>query len=317
MVCERKAGSNLRLNFLLITILLLTMFVAGCGSEKKNPSRPGDDSAAFTFVDDIGRKVTVIKPERLVSLTPSSTEILFALGLGDKVVGVDDYSNYPAAALKIDKVGAYDKPILEKIVALKPDLVLADSIHEEAVKRLEEMGISVAVVFPSDLEEVLTGIRWIGIATGARDRAVELEAELTERIRLVDEKVASIPEQERPWVYYEVSSEPIMTAGPKTLSSELIVRAGGRNIAHDAATDYPEFSPEAIVSRNPDVIIFPEIHGTDAVEVETIKARPGWGTVEAVQNGRLYSVDADILSRPGPRVVEALEKMMQLFHPGI
>lgn len=317
MVCERKAGSNLRLNFLLITILLLTMFVAGCGSEKKNASRPGDDSAAFTFVDDIGRKVTVIKPERLVSLTPSSTEILFALGLGDKVVGVDDYSNYPAAALKIDKVGAYDKPILEKIVALKPDLVLADSIHEEAVKRLEEMGISVAVVFPSDLEEVLTGIRWIGIATGARDRAVELEAELTERIRLVDEKVASIPEQERPWVYYEVSSEPIMTAGPKTLSSELMVRAGGCNIAHDAATDYPEFSPEAIVSRNPDVIIFPEIHGTDAVEVETIKARPGWGTVKAVQNGRLYSIDADILSRPGPRVVEALEKMMRLFHPGI
>lgn len=317
MVCERKAGSNIGLNFLLITILLLTMFVAGCGSEKKNASRPGDDSAAFTFVDDIGRKVTVIKPERLVSLTPSSTEILFALGLGDKVVGVDDYSNYPAAALKIDKVGAYDKPSLEKIVALKPDLVLADSIHEEAVKRLEEMGISVAVVFPSDLEEVLTGIRWIGIATGARDRAVELEAELTERIRLVDEKVASIPEQERPWVYYEVSSEPIMTAGPKTLSSELMVRAGGCNIAHDAATDYPEFSPEAIVSRNPDVIIFPEIHGTDAVEVETIKARPGWGTVKAVQNGRLYSIDADILSRPGPRVVEALEKMMRLFHPGI
>jgi len=164
---------------------------------------------------------------------------------------------------------------------------------------------------------VLTGIRWIGIATGARDRAVELEAELTERIRLVDEKVASIPEQERPWVYYEVSSEPIMTAGPKTLSSELMVRAGGCNIAHDAATDYPEFSPEAIVSRNPDVIIFPEIHGTDAVEVETIKARPGWGTVKAVQNGRLYSIDADILSRPGPRVVEALEKMMRLFHPGI
>ncbi len=317
MLYQRQARINITRILVLITSLLLVLSLAGCGTKKEQPSYPGDDGTSFTFIDDIGRKVTMKRPERIVSLAPSLTEILFALGLGDKVVGVDDYSDYPAEATKIEKIGAYDKPSLEKVVALKPDLVLADSIHEEAVKKLEELEVPVAVVAPKDLEGVLTSIRWIGIATGARDQALELEAQLAERIRLVDEKVSSVPEEERPWVYYEVFSDPIMTAGPNTLSSELIVRAGGRNIAYDAATDYPEFSPEAIVSRNPDVIIFPEVHGTESVQAETIKNRPGWGSIKAVQNGRLYSIDANIISRSGPRVVEALEQMVQLFYPGI
>jgi iron complex transport system substrate-binding protein len=314
MVFQRKDGGNTRRILVLITVLLLMLSVAGCGTKTKQPSYPGDGGASLTFVDDMGRKVTIKRPERIVSLAPSSTEILFALGLGDKVVGVDDYSDYPADVSKIDKVGGYNKPSLEKIVALKPDLVLADSIHEETVKKLEELGIPVAVVSPQDLEGVLTSIRWIGIATGANEQAAQLEAKLLERIRLVDEKVATIPQEERPWVYYEVFSDPIMTAGPNTLSSELIVRAGGRNIAYDAATDYPEVSPEAIVSRNPDVIIFPEVHGTGSVQAETIKSRPGWGTIKAIQNGRLYSIDANIISRSGPRVVEALERLVQLFY---
>ena len=314
MIFKQKASGHTK-PILVITILLLVLFLAGCGPKTERSSYPGDDGATFTFIDDIGRKVTMKRPERIVSLAPSSTEILFALGLGDKVVGVDDYSDYPAEAAKIAKVGGYDKPSLEKIIALKPDLVLADSIHEEEVKKLEELEVPVAVVSPKDLEGVLNSVRWVGIVTGVRDQAAELEAELALRIRLVDEKVSAIPEEERPWVYYEVFSDPIMTAGPNTLSSELIVRAGGRNIAYDAATDYPEFSPEAIVSRNPDVIIFPEVHGTESVQAETICNRPGWGTIKAIQNGRLYSIDANIISRSGPRVVEALERLLQFFHP--
>ena len=108
-----------------------------------------------------------------------------------------------------------------------------------------------------------------------------------------------------------------MTCGPNTLSHELIVRAGGRNIAFDAATDYPEFSPEAIVSRNPDIIIFPNLHGTETFQAEAIIGRPGWDTIKAVQNNRLYGIDEDLISRPGPRVVDAVEELVQVFHPGL
>ncbi|MGI6128990.1 MAG: ABC transporter substrate-binding protein [bacterium] len=311
MVYQQKENGHRRQ--IVLAFLLLVLLLAGCRSKTELPSYSGDDGAAFTFIDDMGREVTMNKPERIVSLAPSSTEILFALGLGDKVVGVDDFSDYPSEVTLIDKVGAYDNPSLEKIVALKPDLVLADSIHKTAVTKLEELGIPVAVAFPRDLEGVLTSIRWIGIAAGARDQGVELEADLARRIRLVDEQVAQIPEEERPWVYYELFSEPIMTAGPNTLSSELIVRAGGRNIAYDAVTDYPEFSSEAILSRNPDVIIFSEVQGMESVQEKSILARPGWDTVNAIQNGRLYSM-GDIIARPGPRVVEALEQLFELFH---
>ena len=169
MVFQRKASGHTARILVWLTILLSVLSLVGCGAKNKPRSLPGDDGGTFTFLDDIGRKVTMKRPERIVSLAPSSTEILFALGLGDKVVGVDDYSDYPAEATKIDKVGAYDKPSLEKIVALKPDLVLADSIHEEAVKKLEELSIPVAVVSPKDLEGVLTSIRWIGIATGVTE----------------------------------------------------------------------------------------------------------------------------------------------------
>ncbi|HKM39555.1 MAG TPA: cobalamin-binding protein [bacterium] len=298
-------------------LILALVFTAGCGNKAEAPLDPGADGVSFTMVDDMDREVTMTRPGRIISLAPSSTEILFALGLDDKVVGVDDYSDFPAAVETVAKVGAYDNPSIEKIIALRPDLVLADSIHKTAVQKLEELGIPVAVVFPRDLEGVLYSIRWIGIAAGARDEATVLEGELSRRLDLIDNKLDDIPTDKRPWVYYELYSDPLMTCGPNTLSSELIVRAGGRNIAYDAATNYPEFSPEAIVSRNPDVIIFPDLHGTEAIQAEAIKARPGWSSIKAVQNSRLYAVDDDLIARPGPRIVEGLEQMVRCFHPDL
>ncbi|NMA54983.1 MAG: cobalamin-binding protein [Firmicutes bacterium] len=301
----------------ILFILVLALASTGCGQRSGPEPSSLTAGQSITFQDDMGREVTVKPVERIVSLAPSSTEILFAIGVGDKVVGVDDYSNYPAEAAAISKVGAYNDPSVEMIVALKPDLVLAGSIHKTAVHKLEQLDIPVAVAFPRNLEGVLTSIRWIGIAVGARDEAVELEGELQLRLQRIDDKIAALTEQERPWVYYELYSDPIMTCGPNTLSHELIVRAGGRNIAFDAATDYPEFSPEAIVSRNPDIIIFPNLHGTETFQAEAIIGRPGWDTIKAVQNNRLYGIDDDLISRPGPRVVDAVEELVQVFHPGL
>lgn len=266
----------------------------------------------------MGRKVTLpAEPQRLISLSPGNTEILFALGLGPRVVGVDNYSDYPPEAAQVAKIGSFAEPNLEKVVALKPDLVLATDMHEQAVRKLEELGIPVAVVLPRTVDQVLKSIAWVGRAAGVPDKADQLVSRMQARLAKVDAKVQAIPADQRPLVYYEVYSDPLMSAGPNTFIGQLIVRAGGRNIAQDAQTDYPKFSPEAIIQRNPEVMIFPRFHGTASLTVEQIKARRGWAGVRAIQTGRVYGVDANIISRPGPRVVDALEELARLLHPEV
>jgi len=309
----------LRLVAVLLTTVLVVFASNGC---IRNQAQPSIDSAVkngndpVTITDDMGRQITLSSaPQRLVSLAPSNTEILFALGLGDKVVGVDDYSDYPPEAVELPKVGGFSKPNIEKIVSLQPDLVFATSMHEQAVKRLEELGIPAVVVFPRSLDELLESMKWIGSATSVQERADEVTRQMRSRIEKVQSMVSAIPVDERPWVYYEVYSDPIMTVGPKTLISQLIEMAGGRNIAYDADTDYPKFSSEAIVERNPEVIIFPEFHGSTALTVEQVRLREGWSEITAVKDGRIFGIDANIISRPGPRAVDALEQLVRLIHP--
>ncbi|MGI9953090.1 cobalamin-binding protein [Moorellaceae bacterium AZ2] len=303
-----------------IIVLVLGFFLFGCADRKatqvRNSPAAGGEEYPLTVADDMGRTVTLeSRPERLVSLAPGNTEILFALGLGDKVVGVDDYSDYPPKAAEVPKVGGFSNPNVEKIVALQPDLVLATNMHEQAVRRLEEVGIPVAVVSPKSVEGVLQSIEWIGKMTAADERAAELVTDLESRMRKVEAVVEGIPQEKRPWVYYEVYSDPIMTAGPQTLIGQLIELAGGRNIAYDAQADYPEFSVEAIIERNPEVIIFPQWHGSESLTVEQVKSRNGWQQVRAIKNNRVFGVDANIISRPGPRIVEALEVLAKIIHP--
>ncbi|BCV23893.1 ABC transporter substrate-binding protein [Gelria sp. Kuro-4] len=302
--------------------VLCSILLAGCAPAAQ-PAQGGTQAAApadaqfpFTFTDDMGRQVTLpAPPVRLVSLSPGNTEILFALGLGPKVVGVDEYSDYPPEAAQVAKIGSFSQPSVEKVVALKPDLVLATDMHEQAVRQLEDLGIPVAVVLPRTVDQVMRSIAWVGRAAGVKDKADQLAAEMQARIAKVKTRVENIPQEERPRVYYEVYSDPLMSAGPKTFIGQLIVLAGGRNIAQDADTDYPKFSAEAIIKRNPQVMIFPQFHGTAALTVEQIKARRGWAQVSAVKDSRLYGIDADLISRPGPRVAEALEELARLIHP--
>lgn len=307
--------------FVMIFFLLV---VSACGTtEKGEPQTPvskNHDSGSYpvTVTDGVGRQVLIpARPKRIVSLAPSVTEILFAAGLGEKVAGVTTYCNYPPQAEGIEKIGTYREPSLEKIVALQPDLVVGDDSKQDLSRQLEELEVPFLVLAPKTVAGVLDSLSLVGKATGAEARAAEVRRELQARLDQVQEKLAAVPETARPLVYYEVYSDPLMTAGPGTFIHQIITLAGGTNIAADAATAYPEFSLETLVQRNPQVIVFPEVHGSEMTTVEKIKLRPGWGEIRAVREGEIYGVGPDLFSRPGPRVVDAVEQMAAILHPEI
>ncbi len=278
----------------------------------------------ITLVDDHGYVVNLTSyPKRIVSLAPSNTEILFAVGAGDMVVGVTDYDDYPynfSAWIKagnMTSVGGYWNPSLERIVALKPDLILASPASVEVADRLRRMGYNVLILDPKSIEGVLKDIILVGRATGRDVEAGILVRSMRERIDSIVNRLSNV--SYRPKVYFEVWSNPLMSAGPGTWINELIKLAGGRNIFEDAGSQWPIVSSEAIIQRNPDIIIFPSSHGIPRFwgSFEEVKKRPGWSSINAIKNGRLYVIDSDIISRPGPRLVDALETLAKIIHPEI
>jgi iron complex transport system substrate-binding protein len=277
------------------------------------------------IVDDLGYSLTLASPpERIVSLAPSNTEILFAVGAGDKVVGVTDFCNYPydfaawIEAGNMTSIGNYYGPSTEPIVALNPDLVLATTGSEDAAENLRELGYNVLIIEPRNLTFVLRDILLVGRATNNYDQAVVLESELRQRI----DAVTTATEQAitKPKVYHEVWNDPIMSAGPGTFIDELITLAGGQNIFDDAVSSWPTVSSEAIIDKNPEVMIFPDMYMGRANFYETLEAvknRDGWDLISAVQNNDIYEINADIISRSGPRLADALEIMAKMIHPEI
>lgn len=312
--------SKTKIKVLLLAVLLITVFTVGCNkgpeiTESKDKVDVSDNSFPLTLNDQIGREVTIEKlPERIVSLAPSNTEILFALGLGDKVVGVTDYCDYPEEVKTIDKVGGYSEPNIEKIISLKPDLILATEIHQKPVEELEKLGVTSVVVEPENFDEVFASIEIIGKATGRHNEAEALVNDLKARVKKMEDMVANIPEDERPKVLYELWHSPITTAGPGTFVDDIIQRAGGDNIAKDANKEYPQYSQEMIVAKNPDIIIFSH-HGTTGATVEDILQRPGWNSINAVKNKKVYYVDENLVQRTTPRLVDGLEEFLKIIHP--
>ncbi|MEW6227756.1 MAG: cobalamin-binding protein [Bacillota bacterium] len=264
----------------------------------------------MTVIDDLGREVVLRRtPGKIVSIAPSNTEILFALGLGDKVVGVTDSCDYPEAAKSKPKVGSVELDY-EKIVEIAPDLVVAvGSLQRQAIDRLSELGVCVLAVDPKTVDGVLAAVTLIGKATGAEDRAAMLVAELSRRIEAVRSKVSSIGASARPRVFVEIWNEPLMTAGPGTFVDELISAAGGENIAHDARGAWPQFSAEAVIERDPEVVILTGFNKAEAL------ARPAWQGISAYGSGRVHELHPDLLVRPGPRLVQGLEELAKLLHP--
>jgi len=302
---------------LITVILLLALLCAGCGDLPKEAALGAD--FPITVTDDVGREVTVTaSPGRIISLAPSNTEILFALGLGPKIVGVTDFCNYPVEALAKERVGGFANPSLEKIVFLEPDLVVAADLHRELVLQLDNLKIPVVVLNAHSVEEVLNDIVLVGRVTGLEKEAERLAGELRARVEAVTERTSKIAPSKRPRVYYEVWHEPLCTAGPGTFIDDLIGLAGGINVAADAPVPWPQYNTEVIVQKNPEVMLHSYGHGAAALQtLEEIARRPGWSNVSCVKSGRVYAIDADLINRAGPRLVDALEAVARVLHPEV
>jgi len=319
---------SLLLMVVLISVFLL--FAVGCEQpeEAVDPEEPeeeidvdeaddpGADEDQVVVTDQMGREVTVVGvPERIISLSPSNTEVSFALGLEERIVGVTEFCNYPPEAQEKAIVGGFDSPSIEKIVELEPDLILASTIHDEEVPRLEEMGYPVLVVESSRVEELFESMALVAEVAGVEQAGEELINSMQERIAVVQDKVADLDSEDRVRVFYEVYSDPLMTAGAGAFIDEIISLAGGENIFGDVADNYPQISAEEVADRQPDIILFPDYHGTSSMVLEEMAGRPGWESVPAVENNNIHAISDDTFARPGPRIVEAIEEAAELFYP--
>lgn len=244
-------------------------------------------------------------PQRIVSLAPSITENLFALGAGDRVVGVTSWCDYPAEAQTKTVIGDAMNLNLELLLSLEPDLVVGDSnLVASHIESLQEFGIEVFVIAPTDLAGVRQSLLELGDAIGASERARELAAEMEQRQR---ELVASVSTAEKIRVFVEIWNEPLMTAGPGSFIDEIIGLAGGENIAHDADNPWPMFSEELVIERDPQVVIL------TAFNLEEALARSAWQGITALQRGQVFEVDPNLYSRTTPRLLDALEEMISIL----
>ncbi len=254
---------------------------------------------ARTVKDELNRSIRVpIHPQRIVSLAPSITETIFALGAGDRVVGVTTFCDYPPEAITKEKIGDTVRPNIEKIIALKPDLVIVSTSSqlEQVVANLGALGIPVYVSNPRNLDGVLSSINGIGELIGEQARASELTANLRARIEAVKQITGS---ESRPRVLFILGTEPLITVGGGTFIDDLIARAGGLSISSDAGGEYPQYSLETAVAKQPEVIFI-----SSGVELPArLKQTP------AAEAGRVYRLDDNLVLRPGPRVVDGLEQM--------
>ena len=300
-------------------LILVLISLSGCKNAATQSTMASKDGAfPVTVTDDLGRKVTIkAEPQRIISLAPSNTEVLFFLGLGDRVVGVTTYCDYPEAAKVIPKIGGFKDPSLEKVVALKPDLVFATGMHAQLIKQLEDAGLTVLVIKPNTIDGIFNSFKTIAKAAGEENKAAALTKGLQDRVDAVNKKIATIPDNQRPAVYYEMWYEPLMSVGKNTLISETIKLAGGKSITADLAEQYPQISEEVIIEKNPDVLINSYGHDAKKVTPEEIAARKGWNELSFVKNNRIYTIESDCLTIAGPRIVDGLEKMAQCLYPDL
>lgn len=270
----------------------------------------------ITVLDDTGYQVTLDKePDKIISLAPGNTEILFALGLSEKIIGVDNYSNYPEEAESIEKIGDAFNLNMEKIIELEPDLILTLKGNEEAISEFLDLGIAVYTLDVNNMDNVLEDISEIGKLTNSLYEVEELLSEMRGEIKRIKNLVADVSEEEKPKVFYMVWNEPIMSAGKGTFINDLIEQANGINIVEsDGLEGWLEYSLERLIEHNPDVIIAPK---SLAPTPETITNDERFSSIKAVLENRVVIVDDDPVTRIGPRIVEGFLQIAQALYPYI
>lgn len=269
-----------------------------------------------TVIDDVEKEITLTEePDKIISLAPGNTEILFTLDLDEELVGVDNFSNYPEEVESIEKIGDAFNLNMEKIIELEPDLILTLKGMEEAVKEFENFGIAVYTLDANNIENVLEDIEEIGQLTDRVERAEELTSEMQEKIDEIKTLVADVSDEDKPKVFYMVWNEPIMSAGKGTFMNDLIELANGINIvATDGLEGWSEYSLEKLIEHDPDVIIAPK---SLAPTPETITADERFSSIKAVLENRVVIIDDDPVSRIGPRIVEGFLQIAQALYPDI
>ncbi|RMF92174.1 MAG: cobalamin-binding protein [Nitrospinota bacterium] len=265
------------------------------------------------WIDDLGREVVLPHtPRRIVSLAPSLTEMLFALGVGDRVVGVTLYDDYPPEARQKPKIGGMNNPNLEKILSLQPDLVLATAAGntQASVLRLASLGIPVYTLWPRTIGDILQELRKLGEVLNVPLQAEELVRSLQDRLDRVRTAVADFSP---PRVLYVVWHNPLITVGKGSYIHDMIRLAGGENIAADAPLDYPTYSLEEVLVKKPEIIVVAAHAGKEGVALRETWQR--WRVIPAIAENRIFTVNADLFNRPGPRVVDGVEQLARIFHP--
>ena len=281
---------------------------------------PAPSNGPITLTDGLNRQVTLTGPaQKIVSLAPSNTELLYEVGAGAQVVGRDDFSDFPAEAKALPSVGgSMGNYNLEAITALKPDLVLAAQINTPAqVKSLQDLGITVYYLNnPKDLAGLYQNLQIVGTLTGKTDQAATLIQSLQARVQAVQTKLAAITTH--PKVYYELdATDPTKpyTAGPGSYVDALLQLAGGQNIGAALSSAYAQISSEAVVTQNPDFILLGD--AAYGVTIDSVGQRPGWSAINAVKNNQVLTFDDNTVSRPTARLVDALEAMAKILHPDL
>ena len=300
--------------YLVLIVLITSLALTACG--KTSTPAP----AALTVTDGLGRTVTLEVPvQRIVSLAASNTEILYAVGAGAQVVGRDEFSDYPTEAKALPSVGgSFGKYTTEAIVNLKPDLVLAAEINTpELVQSLQDLGLKVYLLpNPTTIDGVYQNLTTVAQLTGHEKETKKLVESLQKRVKSVLDKVAKVTVKSL--VFYELdSTDPNApyTAGPGTFVDLLIQMAGGQNLGSSLQGQWAQISAEQLIVKNPDLIILGD--SAYGVTAEAVGKRPGWEALQAVKNGSIYPFDDNLVSRPGPRLVDGLEAMAKLLHPEI
>ena len=303
------------LGTLLILSVTLALALAACGGDEQpaavpEPTAPAADFP-LTVTGSDGRELTVPEaPQRIVSLSAAATEVLYAVGAGPQVVATDNYSDYPEEAQDTAKLDAY-QPNVEAIVAVEADLIILAHDQDNIVEALDRLGENALLLeVPDSIDGVMEQVRLLARVTGHAEAGERLAGDMGDRIEAVTAKLSDI--EEGPRIYHELDNT-FFTAAPGSFVGGFYGLLKAPNIAEGAPTAYPQLTQEEILDRDPEVII---LANADAGESpETVGARPGWGVISAVKNDRIHAIDADILSRPGPRVVEGLEQLAGLLYP--
>ncbi len=314
---------------LLLTIVLLACMAGAPFGSASDPSKTMKrrqqgiltgmpfmaNVAPRTFIDDLGRKLYLAQPpKRIVSLAPSITEMLFALGLDQEIVGVTEFCNYPPAALDKPKVG-YAQPNLESIVALEPELIVAPKsfLRVDLLNRLEQLKIPTMLLDAQTVEDILRHIQLLGRMVGRVPESLKVTETIRKQMTVLTARLEGRP---RPTLLFVINTDPLITVGPGSYIHQLIELAGARNAAESAGTPYPRLSIEEVLRQNPEFLLFPtgQFEGIPQAEQDQWRR---WTSLEAVKRNQFMHINSDILNRPGPRVLEALEALITILHPDV